>query len=83
MLQRNQGGPFGSRQPRTPRNPFFPSSPYKKNASHVILDYFKNNDGRWDIDKISQSIGQVNKIVKQADPLVKQMTSIVKKTKPK
>jgi hypothetical protein len=80
MFPRNHG-PL--RQQRRPRNPFFPDYPYKKSASNLILDYFKTSDGHWDFDKISQSIGQVNKIVKQADPLVKQMSSIVKKVRPK
>ncbi|AWI12503.1 hypothetical protein CQJ30_10260 [Caldibacillus thermoamylovorans] len=69
--------------PRRPRNPFFPVQHVNKPSSQIFFDYFKTNDGHWDFDKISQSIGQVNKIVKQADPLVKQMASIVKKVRPK
>ena len=67
-------------QHRRPRNPFFPSDKFRNPNSHVFFDYFKTNDGKLDFDKISNSISQVNMIVKQADPLVKQVASFVKKS---
>ncbi len=48
-----------------------------------FLEQFKKGNGGWDLEKISQSIGQINEIVKQADPLVKQMASIVKQFRSK
>lgn len=64
---------------RPQRRPFFPSDKFRNPYANLFFDYFRT-DGKFDFDKVSHSIKQVNNIVKQADPLVKQFASFVKKS---
>jgi len=60
--------------PRRP--PFIPPNTQQQNN---LSKYYKTPDGRWDIDKISGSIGRMNKLVGQISPIVKQLKGFLKK----
>ncbi|MFC4322171.1 YppG family protein [Litchfieldia salsa] len=73
MFPPNRFGP-----PRQ-RPPFPPPNNVGQNPQQNPLNYFKKPDGHWDIDKISGSIGQMNKLVGQVSPMVKQLNGFMKK----
>ncbi|MCU9613546.1 YppG family protein [Caldibacillus lycopersici] len=69
---------FNGRPPR--RQPY---SPFNSRSQHPtatpFISFFKNEDGQWDIDKITKSINQANKLVGELNPLIKQFSSFIKK----
>lgn len=60
------------------RHPFFPQRYHAPHQS-PIFNYFKNNEGKFDFDKISKSINEANKLIGQIDPLIKQLNSWIKR----
>lgn len=66
-------GPPGRRPPRPPM--FFPHNYYKP---PTVIDYFKKPNGEIDFEKISKTVGHVNKIVTQVEPIVKQVKPFIK-----
>jgi hypothetical protein len=62
-----------------PPRPPFPPYNTGQNQQQKPPNYFKTPDGHWDIDKISGSIGQMNKLVGQVSPIIKQLNGFMKK----
>lgn len=62
-----------NRPPRRPPN--YPASMH----GNSLINSFKTAEGHWDIDKISKSIGQANKMYGQINPLLKQFTTMFKR----
>lgn len=71
MLPPNRFGP-----PRRP--PFYPPQ-NQTQRPRPFVDYFKTPDGKVDFDKISGSIGQMNKLVGQMNPIFKQISGFLKR----
>lgn len=73
MFPPNRFGPPG-------RPPHFPPN-MPNQQKKPFSDYFKTPNGNWDFDKISGSIGEMNKLVGQVSPMIKQLNGFFKKPK--
>jgi len=71
MFPPNRFGPPGRPPNMPPKLPNQQKNPFS--------GYFKTPDGNLDFDKISGSIGELNKLVGQMSPVVKQLNGFLKK----
>lgn len=60
------------------KHPFYPPYGPQQGPGYPFINYFKKDDGKWDFDKISNSLNQANKLIGQVDPIVKQVSSFMK-----
>lgn len=69
-----------SREGNRPFNSYYEWQEYDAHQSdHTIPDYFQNNNGQLDVEKVIETINQVADTCQQFTPLVKEIQSLLKK----